>query len=290
LKVANRRIAIGAFAIILIAYLGVLNSKASHAVGSNLALAQARPTFPPDRPTFPPTPHAHEAQPEDICLRLAAEPSSMSIPAGTVIYRLAAQNNGRGRAANVHVRLPFVPDTQTLLDAHFTKPNAWLSAILTDSIELHFGSLVGDEIVTATLWLRTAPNAQIGTSIATRARVDWDGQANTALSNRVSLVIARADASNAIVPLEIAPATGDSAANFAIIYDGFASHEQVSMWYHQPDGRVVALGEMRADTQGRISLTFPEAVLASGRYMFVAYGQCSQVTAVGSFTVSGKQP
>lgn len=286
-KLISRPLSIGVVVIVIVTYLTTPNGEGHRVIKGDVALAQARPTFPPDRPTFP-TPRADEREPDttDICLRLTAEPNTLAKPAGTIIYRLVARNSGRGRATNLQARVPFVPETQTLLDATFTKSDAWVSAILTDTIEIKVESLDRDETLTATLRLRTAPNAQTGSSIPVQSQVVWDGQQNIASSNRVSLLIADVDGSNLTVPLKIAPPIGDVTTNFTVAYDGFASNERLSIWYHSPDGHVVALDETWADGQGKIKINLPATNLLSGRYMLVVYGQCSGVSAIGTLTVT----
>jgi hypothetical protein len=203
-----------------------------------------------------------------------------------VIYQLVARNQGTGIANNILVVLPFTPGVQAIETVTFSSPNAWVSAILTNAIELRPGLLHRDETVTATLRLRTAPASQLGTLLATRAQLQSSHDSEPRFSNRVSLAVSTADASASTVPLKITPSSGPPATSFDITYDGFASNERVSLWYHPLEGAVVSLGEIHADAQGIATLRFPATRFASGRYQLVAYGQCSQVSAVGAFTVT----
>jgi hypothetical protein len=253
--------------------------------------AQARPVIPcPPRP-FPPPPGC--ATPAaDIILCLLVEPSGAVPPASIVTYQLAARNSGRGDATDIRVTLPFASDVQAPLDAMFSDSGAWVTAVLTDAIELRLDALKRDQTITTTLRLRISPIAPIGHDLTTRARLRWSGLdgGNMRLSNRAPLIVAQRAADHQPVSLVIAPPTGVPTTTFAATYDGFASHERVSLWYHRISGASVSLGETRADTQGRIAYSLPAAGLTEGNYTLVVYGQCSQVSAVGTFAVMAVQP
>ena len=252
------------------------------------------PTAGPQRPSLcERRPQGLPALPEcqdrsaDIYLRLSADPGGTVAPASVMTYQLAAYNSGRGDAADVRIRLPLAPNVQTPLDAAFGDSSAWVSAVLTDAIELRFPALKRDQMITATVWLRISPAAPLGRDLTTRARLSWSGHDDSArLSNLAPLVIARASAAQRPAALAIDPAAGTPATIFSVAYHGFASNEHVSLWYHRDDGGAVGLGEVRADAQGHIDLRVSASALGVGRYTVIAAGQYSQVSAVGSLSVS----
>src|SRR5262249_61943898 len=92
-----------------------------------------------------------------------------------------------------------------------------------------------------------------------------------------------------IVRLATGAAAGEPT-TFAVAYDGFASHELVSLWYHRPDGVVVGLGEVRVDGQGQLAYSLAATSLASGRYILVAHGHCSRASAGGPGVVAAPSP
>jgi hypothetical protein len=222
-----------------------------------------------------------------LLLSLTTVPKNGALLSPTVTYQIVAKNAGRGSAETAKLVLPIMPEAQVVLDARFSSLHAWISAALTDTLEMQLGGLGAGEVVTATVRLRTLATVRIGTNLTARAWVDWHSKVNggTARSNRVKLTIIRDGLSIAPVPLELTPATGAPTTIFKAVYDGFSSNERVSFWYHQPDGRIVGLDEMQADAQGRITMSLSATALAIGQYTLVAYGQYSQVSATAAFTV-----
>jgi hypothetical protein len=165
----------------------------------------------------------------------------------------------------------------------------WISAILTDAIELRLETLKRDQLITAALRLRISPTAPLGRDLTTRARLSWAGRENR-LSNVAPLVVARAPESLQPAVLAIDPAVGGTAPAFLISYGGFASNERVSLWYHRDGAGAVGLGEARADASGRAVYRLEASALDAGRYTIVAAGQYSQVSAVGTLIASDSQP
>ena len=222
--------------------------------------------------------------PTDFCLRLISDPTTTTSPAAIVTYQLVAHNSGRGEANHLRITFPITPEAQELLDATFTSPSAWVSAVLTNAVELRLEVLRSNATITATLRLRTNSAMSLGNSIVTRALLHWDGEALP--SNRVSLLVAPALASSPVATLAIVPTAGASSTTFAFAYNGLTSYEHVSLWYHRPDGSVAAMPDSKADAKGQISGSLSANILSRGRYRLVAQGQCSQVVAVGTFTVT----
>jgi uncharacterized repeat protein (TIGR01451 family) len=218
-------------------------------------------------------------------VRLFASPGGAIPPGQVATYRLVVRNSGRADATQVRVTLPFAQDTQTLLNTTFSGPGAWVSAVQTGTVELHLASLKREQTLTTTLRLATDAAAQFGRSLATRAQVRWNNS-DIRFSNRISPVVARAAAAALPARLLVSPPSGSPSTTFDISYDGFTSREQVSLWYQQPDGSQIGVGQIQADLQGRIVYHLSATALAAGQYRFVMFGQFSQVSAVGTFTIS----
>jgi hypothetical protein len=271
----------------LLAQTTALETRGSAPEGHAL-LAATRATLTPAPPAGRPRPTLTPAggQAASLCLALESDPNSAAAPAATVTYQIIARNLGRGAANNLHWMMPLSPRVQSLRDIRFSRPDAWVSAILADAVEMRLAQLLPGEVATTTLRLYTSETAPVAAALNARVQATWsDKHGGAALSNRVSLVVGRANVSSPTVPLEIS-VVGAPVNLFVFSYAGFASSEQVSLWYHRANGADVGLGQVAADTQGRLAYNLPASALPSGEYQIVAYGHCSQVSAVGVLTVA----
>jgi len=263
------------------------------------AVAAQRPTVPlaptegRPRPTLPPTScHtpgtasgcAEPSHEPEVCLRLSGTLANATAPA-TISYILWAQNNGRGQATGVPVRLPLAPSLVTLQGVSFSSPDGWTSSVLSDGLELQLGPLAPGAAVSATIRLVTLPSALPDTLLTARAYLISHGEAESR-SNSVVLTEGQPGGEGS-APLALVPPSGTAGTMFQASYDGFASDEHVGVWYHRPDGSVIALDGLRADGQGRVALTVASSGLPVGRYQLVAQGQCSQATATGTLIIEG---
>ena len=266
--------------------------------------AGARPTLTPGPTEGPPRPSLCERRPAgqpvlaecldrsaDIYLRLSTDPGGAIPPASIATYQLTAYNSGHGDAAGVRITLPFASDVQTPLDATLSDSSAWVSAVLSDAIELRLETLRHGQTISATLRLYISPSAPLGRDLGARARLRWGGRGKSQarVSNLAPLVIASAPMERHPAALAIEPVAGAPATTFVASYHGFASHERVSLWYHASGGGAVGLGHVQADRQGRIEYQLAASALGAGTYTVVAAGQYSQVSAVGAVTV-GEAP
>ncbi len=79
-----------------------------------------------------------------------------------------------GDASEVIVSMPFDPAHVEILDASFSLPTAWVSQLLTNSLELRMGPLHDDDdMLTATLRLRIRPGVAPGTDLGLRLDYHW---------------------------------------------------------------------------------------------------------------------
>lgn len=259
------------------------------------ATESVRPTLAPlptegtPRPTLVPgaaPQRTHTAQHPDLCLRLTTVPASVAAPGQIVTYRLITHASGPGQASNLQINMPFESDSQELIDVKFTSQRAWVSAVMTDRVQLRIQSLMRDESITATLQLRTKATAALSQELHTRAQIEKGGQGDTGtISNRVALIIADAPDSRPVARLSIVPVASAATPMFTVSYNDFASHERVSLWYQDADGKAVALEPKETDAQGQLLMTLADTPTTKGDYTLVAKGQCSLVSAVGNFTI-----
>jgi hypothetical protein len=185
--------------------------------------------------------------------------------------------------------VPFDPALLRLLDSHFSRPAAWVSALRSNSLEIQTGPLSPDgDAVTATLRFQVQPHIAHGTPLAARLSYTWrdDRQLGVGRSNLLPLVAAAEPInrphyqllySTIDLPDDHAPALGVFVGTF------FAPHEPITFWYTTPDGQAIAVDTAAADANGQVTLRFNPAQLTPGAYTMVAYGNWTDFTATVPF-------
>jgi hypothetical protein len=244
----------------------------------------ARPTLTPEPTTGPPrptlTPEAeasHEHPSAALCLRLTV-PTTLA-PGAVTSYQFVVRNDSRGRAKPITVTLPFAADIQQVVDVSFSDPDAWVSALFSETVQLRLPALPGGTVVTATFRLRTADTAALGRILTTRAQLH---QGDTLLvSNRMASVVSISRVDDANAQLTVEPFGKDEDTGYLLSYDGFASEERVSLWIQKANGDVTSLGIAQANRGGAIAVSLRTASLEAGEYRIVAYASCSDLTAIG---------
>jgi hypothetical protein len=282
-------------------YWGWLQHMHPTALAGSAGSAQSMATRPtiPSRPTVSPpaeqspvperqAPDSSSSAPVELCLRLSSTPSRTTVPGDIVSYQLTVHNVGRRDVDGVQIRFPYTPGIQEVLDASATNPSTWVSAVLTDEVQVSLGSVERSATRSATLRLRTHPTVPLGSQLMTQAQLDWEGRHhdNVNLSNRVRLMIADAPTNSPTTLLHITPASGTAATEFTVHYSGFASNERVSFWYQRSENDVTPLKDAFADEQGEMVLSIPASTFPDGEYTLVAYGQCSHITTAGVVTIA----
>ena len=207
---------------------------------------------------------------------------------GIVDYVIEVVNRGEGRARDTLINMPFDPREQRVLDAKFSRDTAWVSTVMTNSLELHTGALnPNGDTITMTVRLLVRPGAAADASLAERLSFRWSDAegGGEGRSNRSMLAVGTADNNQALYPLMVNPVRGSVGSTHAFSADLFAPGEPVSLWYHTPDGRDVAVALNRADAEGRVLINFATNDLPAGDYNMVANGHWTKFTAVGRFEV-----
>jgi len=104
-------------------------------------------------------------------------------------------------------------------------------------------------------------------------------------SNKPHIAVADADEHRDVYALHVAPASGPAGSEHVFSSSIFVPNEPVTLWYHRPDGTVVAMSGARASGEGMVELTFATDGLGAGAYTMVAYGEWSRFTTSTGFTV-----
>ncbi|HJZ49682.1 MAG TPA: hypothetical protein VKE41_21040, partial [Roseiflexaceae bacterium] len=206
---------------------------------------------------------------------------------GTLTYSIIATNRDKGSATNVTITLPFDPQLFKVLDAQFSRPNAWVSEANKDTLVIQTGQIGSGDVVTATVRMVVLPAATKNTRLAQRLTYRWQdarggGQGR---GNAPIVVVADGDSTQSLYSLGVAPSSAAAGSTLVFQGDMFVPGEPVALWYNTPDGRSVALGRMTAGGEGVIRRPFDTAGLRAGYYSMVAYGLWSEFTATAPFEV-----
>ncbi|HEU4322384.1 MAG TPA: hypothetical protein VFS21_04465 [Roseiflexaceae bacterium] len=212
-------------------------------------------------------------------------PVEQARPGGTLTYTIVAGNYGRGDAEDATIIMPLDPGAVQLIDASFSRPTAWVSRVLTDSLTIQTGPLDRDgDVVTGTVRLRVLDSAAAGARLAPRLLHTWRDErgGGSGRSNQLPLVVTDTGEPQNLYPL--AAEAGEEAA-YRFASGVFVPGEPVAFWYNTPEGAAVAAEGGTADDEGAVSSTLPREGLSPGAYSMVARGRWSQAQAVVPFQV-----
>jgi len=244
-------------------------------------------------PQVSPTPPAPLPKPKPkralITVVQRPAPNIGSKPGGMVTYTVVATNRGKGDATNVRITIPFDATEVQLFDVNMSREGVWVSGILSDSLEIQTGPIGRNgDVVTATIRLRTLPNATDNVPLGERLSYTWSDKRSggSGRSNLPVLVVADDDEYEPIYQLKstnhlLSGSEGQATITFSTAI--FAPHEPIAFWYNTPDGKAKEVGLVYADVDGRVRLDFPLKQLEAGWYSMVAHGLWTEFTAVGVF-------
>lgn len=225
-----------------------------------------------------------QSKPAFVTVTQRASPSLAARPGDTLTYTVVTTNRGAGAASDTTMTLPFDPAKQTLLDATFSRKDAWVSSVSDGALMFQTGRLGSSgDAVTATLRFTVQPGLAADTALGERLRFRWsDGRSGgSGQSNLLPLVAADAISDPQFYPLAV-EATGSTRVFTSAI---FAPNEPVALWRNTPDGAVVTVAQVKADANGAIRIAFDASELAAGSHSMVARGAWSDLTAVGAFKI-----
>lgn len=245
-------------------------------------LATDAPGVPDQRP-----PEEESASPFTFVTQHAS-PNTSVRPGGIVTYTIVATNHGEGDAENVQMTMPVNPAYVQVLDARFSHEEAWVSAVLSDTLVIETGRIASNGgVITATVRLAIHPNVAIGTPLGARLIVTGDGvDAERKRSNQTMLIVGGTDNQQPFYPLTADPVVGPAGSTHNFSSTIFVPGEPVTLWYSSPTGDSVEITMVNADENGAINVEFMTQNLTAGAYSMVAYGNWSTLTAVGTFEVT----
>jgi len=175
------------------------------------------------------------------------------------------------------------------VDASFSRTAAWVSQVNADSVEIKTGTLSsGNDSVSGTVRFQVLGGAASGAQMSTQASFTWSDAASggSGKSNTVKVAVSDQSASRVLATLTVTPYSAPAGDTFEVKGSGFIPNEPVSFWYNTPSNEDVAVKTVNANADGEVELTFSATSgLAPGNYAMVAYGNYSQITAVGVFQV-----
>lgn len=239
---------------------------------------------------LPPRPPVNQPAPRDppsavVSVVQRPAPNVSVVAGGLVSYTFVATNRGRGLATEAMITVPFDPAVVSVVDALTSRSATWVSKLGADFVEIRTGELASGDTVTATLRMRVAASAPLGTSLAPRMTFEWNDRTGGGKSsgNLLPLVVGERDLATAQYPLALENSDDGFFFSAAI----FAPNEPVGLWYVIPSGRSVELGTTRADSAGLIDLELLIGDDAPGDYSLVAFGTWSGFTAVGDYSLVG---
>jgi hypothetical protein len=188
--------------------------------------------------------------------------------------------------------MPFDPAYVQLLDAQFSRTQAWVSAVLSDSLEIQTGPLASNgDVVTATVRFATLPNAPDGSLLGRRLTYTWHDAAHrgSGRSNLPILVAAGTDEDQELYSLAVGRADDRSEDMGIFIASSpiFAPGEPVTFWYNTPGGSAEEVGTFAADSDGAVTLRLKTVGLPQGAYTLIARGYWTEFQALGNFSISG---
>lgn len=252
-------------------------------------MATDAPGVPDQRPGSPTPEETVEDAEEPAFVTVAQypDPNIAVRPGGIVTYTVVVTNQGAGSAEQVSLSMPYDPAVVQVLDARFSQDDAWVSAVLSDTLVLETGRVSADGgVVTATVRLAVLPQVPLGTQLTGRLLVEGDGvEDGRDRSNQTTLVVGSSDHSQPFYALSASPARGPSGATYVFSSAIFVPREPVTFWYRTPAGSDVEVGVVAADADGVVTLPLTTTDLAAGTYSMVAYGNWSSLTSVGVFQV-----
>jgi len=236
-------------------------------------------------------------------VKVGIQPSAPADAGGLTAYTITATNDGIDAAGNVTIDVPFDSAALRFVGATFSQPEAWVSNLTANALEIKTG-VVGGDGGSIKAVLRFQPLTSGGAPAVKRLAFEWTDklEGGHGISNQLP------GAASAYAPLTVSRNTRE----ITFASDAFASGEGVFFWYNTPDGKVIQTRVRRgtlvdaevirqkrnddssydqgaeyviADNQGQVTVTLSTAALAPGTYTLVASGHSSALTAVAAFQV-----
>jgi hypothetical protein len=213
-------------------------------------------------------------------------PNHVTAPSSIVSYTLKLKNLGKGMAKNTTVTLPINPAAAAVIDATFSREDAWVTQVTSTTLVFKTGGLASGDEIDATIRLTVKVDASAGAPLTDRANLRWSDRVNggEVWSNLPILIVGSAYDHRPAYRLSV-ESTAEAASTIFTFSSGiFVPYEPVGIWYNTPEGKVVAGPTYFATTDGSLVVTFKDR-LAAGTYSMVFYGHWSEFTAVVPFAI-----
>ncbi|MBP1467655.1 VWA domain-containing protein [Candidatus Chloroploca sp. M-50] len=225
--------------------------------------------------------------PAFVTAAVLPQPSISAARGQIVTVDVVMTNRGKGHAINAVLTLPFNPAVGQLLDAKFSRPTGWVSAVGTDNLTLQTGELrSGNDVITGTLRFLVNQGSADGAALLGRASMTWKDRSEGGRANaNLPVVVSSGSSVHGTYPMIANPASGPAGSTHTFTSAVFSPREPVTLWYNLPDGSVRSLTTVTADKDGAISINLTTTGFAAGNYSMVAYGNFSTITAAVPFSV-----
>lgn len=213
---------------------------------------------------------------------------NLGAPPGSVVsYTIVATNRGKGEAKNTVINVPFDPNEMRVIDARFSRESAWVSKLVTGTVEIQTGQIGSGDTITGTLRMAVLLGSIVRTPIGERLSFRWSDSAGggAGKSNLPILSVTSSSRNAPTYDLAVAPERGTAGSTHTFISPIFAPNEPVALWYDTPGTVSIAVGTVTADNDGTFTTAFSTSELAPGAYMMVAHGLWTGFTATRSFVV-----
>lgn len=228
------------------------------------------------------------ARPAFITVIQRPNPNTTIRRNGILSYTIIATNRGKGFSKDTTIRVPFDSAALQVVDAQFSRADAWVSSLEDGVVEIRTGPLLADgDVVSGTLRFRVL-NVPNGTNLGARLSFRWDDafEGDEGTSNQTATTVGSSDSNQTYYPLDLNVARAAAGVPRRFSSDIFAPDEPVTLWYNSPSAQGIGINPVRADENGNLNVAFATDDLAPGTYSFVAYGEYTKFTAVQTFEIT----
>jgi hypothetical protein len=232
-------------------------------------------------------------------------PSAPADAGGLTAYTITTTNDGDNAAGNVTISVPYNSAALRFVGATFSQPEAWVSNISANALEIQTGAVNGEGGSVKAV-VRFQPLTSGTAQAVQRLSFEWTDKLKG--GHGISNLLPSADMGGLYAPLTV----NSASAGTTFSSDAFASNEGVFFWYNTPDGKVIQARVQRgklinAETaqrkyqddstydrgseyaitndQGMVAVDLSTDGLAPGTYTLVAHGNSSGLNAVATFKV-----
>lgn len=224
-------------------------------------------------------------KPSEVDVVLHANPS-LTVPAGAILtYHVVLTNRGDADAGQTDLTFPLDATKVQLLDVATTRSDFWVNSVSADHFTMEAGRLITNDVMTATVRLRTLSSLAAGTQLpqmVTFSNGDNDPSAPT--QSNMTLVTIGASAQNqTIMPMDVVTWLAPVGRELRFSSAYFQPGELVTFWYTDATPKDTFVETIRTGDDGMVRLNFDSGVLRPGFFTMLAHGQNSGLMARVNF-------